>query len=88
MACLCAHGNNPVESEKLIMQERMGERIVIWKPPKELLKLFRLFTPGIPYHNRDIYHIIMILSCQIIVSSPIGSLSPTISISVSSVVIY
>lgn len=37
MACLCAVGNNPVDSEKLIMQERIGEGIVIWKPPKELL---------------------------------------------------
>lgn len=87
MACLCA-GNNPVESEKLIMQERIGERRVIWKPPKELLRLFRLFTLGIPYPNRDIYYIIMILSCQIMASSPIGSLSPIISISVSSVVVY
>lgn len=88
MACLCADGNNPVESEKLIMQKRTGGRIVIWKPPKELLKLFRLFTPNIPYPNRDIYYIIMILSCPIIASSPIGSLSPIISISVSSLVVY
>lgn len=87
MACLCA-ANNPVESEKLIMQERIGERSVIWKPPKELLRLFRLFTLGIPYPNRDIYYIIMILSCQIIASSPIGRLSPIISMSVSSVVVY
>ena len=49
MACLCADGNNPVEGEKLIMQKTIGERIVIWKPPKELLRLFRLFTPGVPY---------------------------------------
>lgn len=49
MACLCADGNNPVESEKLIMQRTIGERLVIWKPPTELLRLFRLFTPGIPY---------------------------------------
>lgn len=31
------------------MQKTIGERLVIWKPPKELLRLFRLFTPGVPY---------------------------------------
>lgn len=49
MTCFCAGGNNPVETEKLIMQKTIGERIVIWKPPKELLRHFRLFTPGVPY---------------------------------------
>lgn len=88
MTCLCADGNHPVESEELIMQEKIGERIVTWKPPKELLQLFRLFTPGILYPSRDIHYTVMILSCQMIASSPIGSLSPIISISVSSVVVY
>lgn len=49
MACLCADDNNPVKSETMIMQKTIGERLVIWKPPKELLRLFRLFTPGVPY---------------------------------------
>lgn len=61
---------------------------MIRTPPKELLKLFRLFTPGIPYPSRDIYYIIMILSCSVIASSPIGSLSPIINVSISSVVVY
>lgn len=63
MACLCADGNHPVVSETLVMQGRIGERTVTWKPPKELLKLFRLFTPGIPYPSRDIHYTIMTLSC-------------------------
>lgn len=49
---------------------------------------FPAFTSGIPYPSWDIHYIIMILSCPMIASSPIGSLSPTISISVSSPVIY
>lgn len=39
---------NLVKRQKLIMQERFRKRIVIWKPMKELLKLFRLFSPGLP----------------------------------------
>lgn len=87
-ACLRAAGNNAVESEKLLVQGRTGERRVIRKPPKELPRLFRPFTPGIPYPRRDIYYIVMILSCQMTASGPIGRVHPVISISVSSAVVY
>lgn len=56
-----------------------------WKPPKEQLELFRLFTPGVPYPGRDIRYTVMSLSSQMIASSPVGSLRPDISFSVSSV---